>query len=347
MTHCRLLRAISLGSAVFLLSGSLAGLEAQIRVIPKRIRQEDVLESLRKKVQGAGFQVLPNRGGLADPQRNESGEYWCSHCQVPLVEISNEFPSFRVYYCGVDGSFWWETIKRDKNNMPILEGPDRVDRLWRYSRLRQAIFEHINTLGNAPEEGGKNSSLGVRARGSREALLAMGPMITPYLEGASRSGGGPESRLYRDRLKALLEEVWKGRSFVLRDFQNQVFEKVVGDPEDGLSVIMLWSRWSDPSIRGLEDLVRLKKEFDSRGVRFVALCEGDEFEQIWQLTNSMNVDFPVYYNVSGRKKHAILGAFSAVPITWIFGPGKSKIRLDGRRDTVEIRGLLEDRLGGS
>lgn len=100
-------------------------------------------------------------------------------------------------------------------------------------------------------------------------------------------------------------------------------------------------------MRELEDLARLQPEFSPRGVRFVALCDGKDFDQIRDLARSLKVEFPVYYNASEQKPFGELGAFSPVPVTWILGFGGNMMRLEGRRDALELRRLLEERLGGS
>ena len=129
-----------------------------------------------------------------------------------------------------------------------------------------------------------------------------------------------------------------GASFKLGDF----FGKVM--------VINLWATWCGPCRREIPELVKLNKEFRSRGVEMIGLSTEDpdaSAEKVRKFIQDFQVDYRIGW-ASGQVAAPLMQGHTAIPQIFIISPDarilKRFVGFSAANTSTELKQALEEAL---
>lgn len=112
-------------------------------------------------------------------------------------------------------------------------------------------------------------------------------------------------------------------------------------------VVNVWGSWCGPCRKEAPDLVRLARETQNKGVRFVGIDTRDNPTAARAFVRSFRITYPSIDDQSGTVLLQFAGVIpiSAVPSTLAIDPhGRIAARVIGKTTYATLRGLLDDLL---
>lgn len=119
-----------------------------------------------------------------------------------------------------------------------------------------------------------------------------------------------------------------------------------------VAIVNVWASWCKPCLKEIPDLVKLRKEFLSKGVN-VILITADDIEllesDVKTVLRKAGVDFPSYIKAEAKDDAFISGLDSswsgALPTTFLFdNDGKLLETMVGERTFQQFQEAIERRL---
>ena len=129
----------------------------------------------------------------------------------------------------------------------------------------------------------------------------------------------------------------KGASFKLADFYGKVM------------VINLWATWCGPCRREIPELVKLQKEFQSRGVEVIGLTSEDpgaSAEKVRKFIQDFQIDYRIGW-ATGQVSAPLMQGHTAIPQIFVISPDARILkRFVGFSPAYapELKQVLEDAL---
>lgn len=160
-------------------------------------------------------------------------------------------------------------------------------------------------------------------------------------DGQAQTGGGTGTGLTLygpgDRVAApvLRGETLGGDRLALADLRGHVV------------VLNVWGSWCSPCRAETPELVRVFRDTQARGVRFIGIDTRDNPDAARAFVRTFQVPYPSVIDRDGKLLLAFSGLIpvSAVPSTLVIDPdGKVAARVIGRTDYATVRGLVDDLL---